>query len=239
MPSTSQSRFLRPQWLILFAAVIAIIVVVIAAALSSGSAPKRPSAAAAGVPTTAAAQFKGIPEHNGVLGATTAPVTLTEFIDLQCPICRQAAADDWPMLVNNYVRTGRMKLRVRILQFIGKDSVTAARYAAGAKRQNRLWPFIATFYAVQGTENSGYVTPAFLRSVAKASGVDDAKASAFASTAAAGQALNAANAQAQHFGVNATPTFVLQRGNGPQHVLGTGLPVEAQFRALLDEAVAK
>ena len=48
----------------------------------------------------------------------------------------------------------------------------AAKVAAGAKAQGKLWAFLETFYASQGTENSGYVTDDFLTSVATTAGVE-------------------------------------------------------------------
>ena len=74
------------------------------------------------------------------------------------------------------MRAGKVKLAVRTLHFLGPDSVRAARVAAGAERQGRLWAFLEAFYARQGTENSGYVTDGFLREVAAAAGVDAGRA---------------------------------------------------------------
>ena len=79
--------------------------------------------------------FTGIPEKNGVLGNPSAPVTLTEYLDLQCPVCATSSHTTLPTIVRDYVRTGKVKLEARTLQFIGPDSVTAARIAAGAARQ--------------------------------------------------------------------------------------------------------
>jgi protein-disulfide isomerase len=97
--------------------------------------------------------------------------------------------------------------------------VRAARVAAGAERQGRLWPFLEAFYAAQKAENSGYVTDGFVRSVAAASGVDAGSALAFAGTAAAQKPLARASAEAAKLGVNATPTFAVQRGDGPVKVV--------------------
>ena len=101
-----------------------------------------------------------------------AKVTVTEFLDLQCPICAEASKQTLPTLINDYVRTGKVKLQARTLHFIGPDSTKAARAAAAAQEQGKLWPFVEAFYAAQGAENSGYVTDGFLREVADAAGLD-------------------------------------------------------------------
>ena len=206
-------------WRLVAAAGLAAIVVV-AAALASSSSSSGEQAAAP--PVARSDLFRGIPEHDGVLGDPSAPVTVTEFLDLQCPACAAASRTTLPQLVRDYVRTGKVKLEARTLQFIGPDSQRAARVAAGAERQGRLWPFLEAFYAAQGQENSGYVTDDFLRSVASASGVDADAALADANTAAAQDRLNRANADAQRLGVDSTPTFTVARGAGKPQIADAG-----------------
>ena len=198
------------------AAALAAVVVAGAIALSSSG-----GAAAAPAPTSSAL-LDGIPERDGVLGDPDAPLTVTEFVDLQCPVCAQAAATTLPTLIDDYVRTGKAKLEVRTLHFLGPDSVRAACVAAGAERQGRLWPFLEAFFAAQGPENSGYVTDDFLREVAGAARVDADAALAYAETAAAEAPLARANADAGRLGVDATPTFAVARGDRPATVVPTG-----------------
>jgi len=193
---------------------VAAVVVVVAAVASSNSKPKPVQAAPAASAT--------VQEHNGVLGDPNAPVTVTEYLDLQCPICKQAAATELPTLIDNYVKTGKVKLQARTLHFIGDDSTTAAKLAAGARQQGKLWPFIETFYANQGEENSGYVTTGFLKGIAQQAGVDFAKAQAYAKTAGAQSTLDTADAAAQAVGADSTPTFTFKRGNGAEKVLVVG-----------------
>jgi protein-disulfide isomerase len=203
-------------WRLLAAAGLAVLIAGVAAIVSSsGGSGDTPSPR----PSQAATLFDGIQEHDGVLGDPNAPVTLTEYVDLQCPICAAASRDTLPTIVRDYVRTGKVKLEARTLHFIGPDSVRAARVAAGAEQQGKLWPFLEAFYAAQGQENSGYVTDEFLRSVAAASGVDATKALKAADTAAAQDPLNRANADAQTLGIDSTPTFTIARGDGKPQVL--------------------
>jgi len=223
-------RAARVRRLALVAAVAAVAVVVAAIVSSSGgspSAPAAPSARGDGAPAPSArradaptnALFAGLRERDGVLGDPAAPVTVTEFADLQCPVCAAAARTTLPALIRDDVRTGKVKLDARLLQFIGPDSVRAAQVAAGARAQGKLWPFLAAFYAAQGQENTGYATDAFLRGVATAAGVDAGPALEYATTADAQDALNRANAEAQTRGVSSTPTFLVTGPGGRTSVV--------------------
>jgi protein-disulfide isomerase len=168
-----------------------------------------------------------------VLGDPKAPLTVTEYVDLQCPICAEASRQTLPWLVENYVRPGKAKLQLRALHFIGPDSVRAARVAAGAEQQGRLWPFAEAFYAAQGHENSGYVTDDFLRAVAKAAGVDANKALAAADGEPVLRFLEQANSDATRLGVDSTPTFTVARGDGAPKVIGSGVLAHAAFERAL------
>src|SRR5829696_795624 len=178
------------------AALAAVVVAVAAIASSSGGAAPK-------VKPVASSLLAGIPERDGVLGDSKAKVTVTEFLDLQCPICAEASKQTLPTLIDDYVRTGKVKLEARTLHFIGPDSARAARAAAAAQEQGKLWPFVEAFYAAQGAENSGYVTDGFLRDVADAAGADPDKVAGGGST----QGMARADAEAARLGVNSTPTF--------------------------------
>ena len=218
-------------WRLGAAAGIAAILVAVVAAVSASGGPAKT--------LTKSTVVAGVQEHNGVLGNPNAPVTITEYVDLQCPVCAAAARQTLPALVRDYVRTGKVRLEARTLQFIGPDSERAARFAAGAAQQNRLWPFLEAFYAAQGRENSGYVTDAFLRSVAHAAGVDADSALAQMNSAGAQAQLNRANADATTLGVDSTPTFTVARTGGRAHVLATGAQKPQALAAALDAELGR
>jgi protein-disulfide isomerase len=223
-------------WRLLAAAGLAVVVAGVAALVSS-SGGEQPAATTP--PAQAATLFDGIEERNGVLGDPDAPLTMTEYVDLQCPVCATAARDTLPTLVRDYVRTGKVKLEARLLHFIGPDSVRAARVAAAAESQGRLWPFLEAFYAAQGRENSGYVNDEFLRSVAASAGVDAAAALEAADGARAQERLNRANADAQTLGIDSTPTFTVARGDGKPHVLAAGAQDPATLAAAIERELAR
>jgi protein-disulfide isomerase len=225
----------RRGWILAGAAGLAAVAVVLAVVLTSSS-DKPPATTTV---ASASSLFAGIPEHNGVLGDPKAPVTVTEYLDLQCPICQEASTSTLPALVRDYVKTGKVKLQARTLQFIGPDSVRAAKVAAGAERQGRLWPFLETFYANQGEENSGYVTDAFLRQVSAAAGVNASAALGQADSAFAQGRLSLANSDASKLGVDSTPTFTVARGDGPARVVGSGVLSEQTLGAAIAKELGR
>ena len=209
--------------LAVLAAAAVVVVIAIVASSSGGSkdsASKRTSAAksADGGVTgelQAAQTFGGIPQKGIYLGKSDAPLRAVSFVDMQCPYCREFELEVLPTLVKKYVRTGKLRMELRTLSFLGPDSVTAGRAVAAAAQQNKAWNFADILYFNQGEENKGWVTPALLGKAYKATGVDAAKATAFARSSASQQALGAANSLASQLAVDSTPTLLVgKRGGG-------------------------
>ena len=148
------------------ATLVAVAGLLAAGALIRAEAPPDPSAAAI------AARYDGIPQDGMTLGSPDAPVTVVEFLDLQCSFCAAFARTVMPTVLDRYVRTGRVRLEMRTLAFLGQDSVRAAQAVAGAAAQDQAWPYVDRFLQRQGAENSGYVTEDFLRETAALPGVD-------------------------------------------------------------------
>lgn len=129
-----------------------------------------PSTAAQSTAMQVSALLAGIPQRGNVLGDPHAPVTVQYFGDLECPFCRRFTLDTLPLLVERYVRTGKLKLEYRSL-----ETATHARgvfaiqqvAALAAGEQDRLWNFIDLFYHEQHTEDSGYVTESYLQGLAQ------------------------------------------------------------------------
>jgi protein-disulfide isomerase len=211
----------------------AIVAIAIAVSSSGGSGSK---ASTTEIKQTTAL-FNGIPQSGITLGSPSAKVTMYEFADLQCPFCKQYSDRLFDQLVAKYVKTGKVKMVWRNLTFIGPDSVTAARAAAAAGQQNKLWDFADLFYKNQGTENSGYVTDQFVKNLADQVGIDSAKLTAAESQPFVEQQLGDAQNQAQQFGINTTPSFLIQVGSGKPQKLNYQDFTMAQFSGQLDKAI--
>ena len=215
-------------------AIAALALVVVAAAVVAGPGGGDPEAS----PAPAASRlFDAVPQNGISLGSPKAPAVLTEFADLQCPFCAAVRTGRAATVVDRYVRTGRLRLELHVLAFLGEDSVRAGALAAAAAHQDRLWPFAERFFASQGTENSGYATGDFLRRIGEATpGLDVGRA--FADRDDALPALERAERAAGALGVDHTPAFSLRRGEGPARPVEPPALTAEAFTAALDDALA-
>jgi protein-disulfide isomerase len=134
---------------------------------SSSNTPARGSLAG-GLPGAADAQrlFRGIPQHGNVLGSPKAPVTVVEYVDLQCPFCQEFETKAMPTLLSRYVRPGKVKIEARPIAFIGPDSERGRAGALAAGEQNRLFNYMQLLYLNQGTENTGWLDDAMATAAA-------------------------------------------------------------------------
>jgi protein-disulfide isomerase len=233
-----KQRRKRRLWQIGAGAVVVIAIVVVAILISSSGDDKDTTVTKQeGQQSTL--MFEGIAQNGITLGNPEAKVTIYEFADLQCPFCKQYTTTVLPDLVQRYVKPGKVKMVFRNLTFIGPDSVTAARAASAAGNQNKLWDFQDLFYKNQGTENTGYVTDKFIENIAKQAGIDPAKLKADMSAPTVEQELGEAQQQASDFGINSTPSFLIQIGNQKPTKLNYQDFKLEQFTGPIDEALKK
>jgi protein-disulfide isomerase len=229
-------------------AVAAALVVAVAIALSGGGSSSGGSgsgggrlAATGGAVAGAAyvsALVGGIPQHGLVLGDPRAQVRMVEFADLQCPYCDEFATQALPQLIARYVRPGKLSIEFRNLSFIGPDSVRAARVAAGAEQQNRLWNFVELMYFNQGEENTGYATDGYLRRLlAAVPGLDVAAAERVGEGPHGAAELTTANAAASANGIDATPSFLIGRAGAPLQRFEPNALTAGAFTGALDQLI--
>ncbi len=177
--------------------------------LTTGSSSKKGAAAPVGSQHVAA-MLRGVPQSGTALGSSKAPVTLVEFADPQCPYCADWARLALPVIVRQYVRTGKVRIVFSGMHFVGPESETALRTALAAAAQGRFWNVLELLYQNQGTENTGWVTDSLLRSIGDAvPGLSTSKMMDEQQSPAVERLLAAADALAQQAGVNSTPTFAV------------------------------
>jgi protein-disulfide isomerase len=211
--NTPQRRFAA----VLIAAVALAAVLVGASQVGTGDAKVEPT------PALERSLFAGIEQHGSALGSPTAPVTLVEYADLQCPYCAQWARETLPTLVDDYVRTGKLRIVFHGLAFIGPDSDKALRTAIAAGRQNHLWDVVHGFYVHQGAENAGWVGDGLVAEIAAGvRGLDGAVLLDDRWESSVEPELKRAAAAAEAAGVKGTPAFQLGPTGGRLELVQLG-----------------
>jgi len=167
-----------------------------------------------------------------VLGQANAPVTIDEYADFQCPICRRAE-----LLIRQiapqYIDTGQVKIVYHNFAFIGAESVQAAQAAECANDQGKFWDYANYLFDHQTGENVGAFSTANLKQFAQDLHLDTATFNACLDSGKYASLVQQELQEGRALGVNATPTFFI---NG-QRIVGV-LPQD-QFTALLDSLLAK
>ena len=209
-PPTAKSGRNRTLLIALAVAAVVVAALIAASVLRSGGDDGDSAATTAATETTgdrddpeqhhrpgARARGRDPAERNACSGKPGTTVRMLQFEDLQCPICKRYTDDAFPAIVNEYVRTGRIKIDFRGLAFLGPDSLKALKIAMAAGLQNKLWQVVGLFYANQGAENSGWVTDSLIDQIlAEVPGLDAAKVKVDAKSAKVANQIAAVQAEA-------------------------------------------
>jgi protein-disulfide isomerase len=212
------------------AAVVAAALIVVAVVLRNDPAP-------APVNTTPVVDLSGIPQNGRVLGSPSARVTLIEYADPQCPGCRAYTEIAFPVLVDDYVRPGKVRTEFRGFPFIGDDSVKGYRFLLAAAEQNHLWDLMEAMYRHQGSENGGWITDDLIRQLAsEIPGLDVDELFADAEREDIRKAAESAYDEAKAAGIPGTPSLFVKVGDEKPYYIR--LRSVDDLRSALDEALA-
>jgi len=168
-----------------------------------------------------------------VLGDPNAPVTVVEYADFQCPVCKRAQTSIVANLEKDYVNTGKVKFEFRMFPIIGQESWNAAQAADTAGDQGKFWEYHDALYNAQGAENGGNFTFEKLDAMAASLGLDAQK---FRDTLTANTHLAEIQKEkdaGDAAGISSTPTFFV---NGKKIV---GAQAYSVFKAAIDSELAK
>ena len=225
---------------VLVAAIVLVVVAIVVSSSGGGSsAPAATSSAAKQQASAVNSLLSGIPQSGVTLGSPTAKVTVTEFGDLECPVCKEFATTSENQLISNDVRSGKVKLVYRSLETATGNGPNAswwvpqqsAAYAAGA--QNKAWYYIELFYHEQGDEATSYVNQSYLQGLAQqVPGLNYAAWQSARSSSQYAAQVTADEQAARASRFDSTPTIVIQGPKGQaQPIVG----VPSSYSALESE----
>lgn len=180
----------------------------------------------------AAEVYPGIPRQGNVLGRPDAPVIIEEWSDFQCPVCRRFYEAIEPLVVRDYVASGRARFVYRDFAFLGQESRDAAEAARCADEQGKFWEYHGGLFERQGAENSGAFSRNHLERLAGDIGLDSSRFEACLDSGAYTDDVIRDLEAGRAAGVSGTPTIVVNGRTFP------GLPSWEQLRAAIEDALA-
>jgi protein-disulfide isomerase len=218
------------------AVVVIGIAVVVAVALHGGSTSS--NALAQQIDASA----KKLPQQKEfTLGSATAPVELEVFEDFQCPFCVKFTAEMEPMIIDEYVATGKVRLAFRTLPILGRESESAAAASICAAKQDHQWNYGLALFSKQANAGQvdrekidvGRFDRKALIDIAADVGLRQAEFTACLDGSDASATVKEQAARAASLGIKGTPGFAIggvQLARVPSDAAG--------WRTLLDAAIA-
>jgi protein-disulfide isomerase len=167
-------------------------------------------------------------------GSPSAPITVYEMSDFQCPYCRRFALETFRALEREYISPG--KVRWVFVNFpltsIHANAVAAAATAVCAARQGAFWPMHDLLYQHQETWAPLKQPGPFFVSLADSAGISKDKLVACVKSPATEGEIRFEAEGAERAGASSTPTFYIEGG------LVTGAQPLPVFRQVLDSILA-
>jgi protein-disulfide isomerase len=211
-----------------------------AAPSESATTPAKPSAA----PEAAAFRAMTIPAalaDGQSLGSPGAKLTLTVYEDFQCPFCLAFTLQSEPVIIQEYVATGKVRYEFHNLPILGDESVLAAAGAGCAVKQGNFWEYHRRLFLLQADAgqlknervNVGRFAKDALTALAGEAGLDAAAFSTCLGDPATLAVLNQEVRAAQQLGLRSTPSFFVDG----QPIAGGTPGGPAAWRKFLDDAL--
>jgi protein-disulfide isomerase len=168
-----------------------------------------------------------------IRGSATAPVTVYEMSDFQCPYCRTFALTTFPAIDSAYIATG--KVRWAFVNFpltsVHDNALAAAEVGLCAAQQNAFWRVHDLLYQHQDVWAPLKQPEAFFLSLADSAKISRPALLACVQSPATRETLRQEAEGATRSGANSTPTFYIEGG------LLSGAQPMAIFRQVLDSII--
>ncbi len=177
------------------------------------------------------ASLPPVGNRDAVLGNPEAPVTLIEYGDYQCPFCGRFFHQVEPLLRDEYIKTGKVRMVYRNFQFLGAESVASGAAAECAEDQGKFWVYHDELYKAEtadSKENSGNLNRDLFLMLAQNVSLDMTAFTSCLDSSKYVEQVKKDTAGGQALGVSGTPTTYI---NGEKVV---GAQPYSAFKNLID-----
>lgn len=164
------------------------------------------------------------------IGAIDAPIVLNEWIDMRCPFCAVYTRDTLPLIVQEYVDNGQVRIEMHDVAYFGEQSERAAVAARAAGEQGLYFEFVTAVHESAPEKGHPELPADELLMFAEHIGVRDLpKFEADLQSEDLLREVRESTARAQQLGVSGVPFFAVG-----ERAFSGAQPIEA-FRQFLDQ----
>lgn len=166
-------------------------------------------------------------------GRATAPVTVYEMSDFQCPYCKRHTDQYFPILEKEYIDTGKVRWIFINLPLVSlhPNAVPAAEFAMCAAREGKFWPAHDILFRRQEVWAPLKNPAAFLLSLADSLKIPRARITPCLENGETRNLVRSDSEGAVKAGAESTPSFYVEGG-----LLRGAWPLEV-WRPILDSLV--
>jgi protein-disulfide isomerase len=163
------------------------------------------------------------------LGSPDAPVTMVVYSDFQWPYCGQFAREAGQQTIEEYVRSGQVRLVYQHFAVLGEGSIRAAVASEAAAEQGAFWSYHDRLYDLLMTEGRSAYSPDRLQGIAADLGLNMEAFNASFSSQSTVARVRAETGEGERKGVRSTPTIFVN-----DRKIEGALPY-AVFKTVIDE----
>ena len=172
-----------------------------------------------------------------ILGDPDAPVTIVEFGDYQCHQCHNWFLDTKPMIMRDYIETGKVNLVFVDFAFLGRDSPKAAEATYCADDQNKYWEYHDSLYTAQESKiDNGWANSERLKAFAFNLNLEMDLFNECLDSGKYSKRVQYNSQEARDNGVRGTPVFFIIGPDFQQHPIGGAQPFSV-FQRVLDTMI--
>jgi len=206
----------------------------VGAAPAAPAAPTDPNAA----PGEQVGTVAPVTDQDHIRGDKSAPVTIVEYSDFQCPFCARFHPT-LQQIMKDYAGKVRWVYRYFPLSSIHPYAEKSAEAAECANEQGKFWEMADVFFSTQDTwaQSATGLDAKTLENLAKQAGVKDLKK--FDDCAASGKYASLVAAEEQtgeQAGVTGTPGSIILGVKGSKQLVPGALPIDA-VKQMIDSAL--
>ena len=172
-----------------------------------------------------------------ILGDPLAPITIVEFGDYQCHQCYNWFHNTKPMIMRDYIETGKANLVFVDFAFLGRDSPKAAQASYCAEDQNMYWEYHNSLYTSQESKiDNGWASSERLKAFAFNLNLDMELFNECLDSEKYSKRVQYNSQQARDNGVRGTPGFFIVGSDYDQQQIGGAQPFSV-FQRILDSMI--